>query len=197
MPKGGENMDTKSDEQFLFIEATIETNKQEADNNHKKTGGKITPPTENHKETNEKITLLTENLQVLTAMMIDKIFFSKSSPAQKDTSTPPYPTTVVPTNNRDPQLEGGISDKICGMWTLKHEISSPKVYELLIKTGLKGDTALDLKNFFNHIKMCLNAVTRIREDLLPDYQLSHIEITLTTIGMSRYTLPLDTHYFWQ
>ena len=28
---------------------------------------------------------------------------------------------------------------------------------------------MDLNNFFNHIKMCLNAVTRIREDLLPDY----------------------------
>ena len=34
---------------------------------------------------------------------------------------------------------------------------------------LKGDTALYLKNFFNHIKMCPNAVTRLREDLLPDY----------------------------
>ena len=77
---------------------------------------------------------------------------------------------MLPTNKRAPPLEGGISDKICGMWTLKHEISSPKFYELLIKTELKGDTALDLKNFFNHIKMCLNAVTRIREDLLTDYQ---------------------------
>ena len=56
------------------------------------------------------------------------------------------------------------------MWTLKHEISSPKLYELLIKTELKGDTAMDLNNFFNHINMCLNAVTRLREDLLPDYQ---------------------------
>ena len=59
-------------------------------------------------------------------------------------------------------LEGGHSTKMCGMWTLKHEISSPKFYELLIKKELKGDTAMDLKNFFNHIKMYLNAVTRLR-----------------------------------
>ena len=37
MPKGGNKMDTKSYEQFLVVEATIETNKQEADKNHKKT----------------------------------------------------------------------------------------------------------------------------------------------------------------
>ena len=55
------------------------------------------------------------------------------------------------------------------MWTLKHEICSPKFYELLIKIELKGDTSLDIKNFFNHIKMCLNAVTRLRENLNPDY----------------------------
>ena len=74
-------MDTKSDEQFLVIKATIETNKQEADKNHKKTDEKLTLLTENHKETNEKITLLTENLQVLTAMMIYKNKISKSSPS--------------------------------------------------------------------------------------------------------------------
>ena len=31
MPKGGNNMDTNSYEQFLIIESTIEANKQEAD----------------------------------------------------------------------------------------------------------------------------------------------------------------------
>ena len=95
-------MDTKSDEQFLVIEATIEAKKQEAD--------------KNHKETNEKLTLLTDSLQVLTALMTDKTNFSKSSPYQKDTSTPPDSTTVIPTNNRDPPLEGGHSTKICGIW---------------------------------------------------------------------------------
>ena len=55
------------------------------------------------------------------------------------------------------------------MWTLKHEISSPKFYEILIKTELKVDTALDLKNFYKHIKMCLNAVNILQEDHLPGY----------------------------
>ena len=121
-------MDTKSDEQLLVIEFTIEANKKESDKNHKKTDEKLTLLTENQKETNEKITLL------LTAMMTDKNNISKSSPAQKDTSTPPDPTTVVPTNRRATPLEGVNSTKIGGMWTLKHEISSLKFYELLIKT---------------------------------------------------------------
>ena len=55
------------------------------------------------------------------------------------------------------------------MWNLKHEIISQKLYELLIKTELKVDTALDLKKFYNNIKICLNVVTRLREDLLPYY----------------------------
>ena len=103
-------------------------------------------------------------------MKIDKNNISKFSPAQKDTSTPPYPTTTVQSNRRDPPLEGGISKNIGGMWTLKHEIISPTFYEILIKTELKGDTDLDLNNLFNHIKISFDAVTRIREDLLPDYQ---------------------------
>ena len=56
------------------------------------------------------------------------------------------------------------------MWTLKYEINSPKVYEVLINTQLKGYTARDLKKFYNHIKMCLNEVTRLQEDLITAYQ---------------------------
>ena len=103
-------------------------------------------------------------------MKKDKNDISKSSPDQKDTSTPLVPTTTVQTNMKVSPLEGGISENIGGMWTLKHEIRSPRFYELLIKTELKGDTALDIKNFYNHIKMYIDAVTRIRVDLLPDYQ---------------------------
>ena len=149
-------MDTKSDEQFLIIESTIEANNQEAD--------------KKQMNTDEKLIQIKENLQVLTAFMMYQTNISKSSPTQKDTSTPPDPTTVVPTNRRDPPLEGLRSTKIGGMWTLKHYISSPKFYELLIKTELKGDTYLDIRNFFNRINMCLNAVTRLREYLLTDYQ---------------------------
>ena len=87
----------------------------------------------------------------------------------ENTSTPPDPTTMVPDKRRAPQLERLNSTKIGGMWTLKHEISSPKFYELLIDTELKGGTALNIKNFYNHIKMCLNVVNRLHKDLLPGY----------------------------
>ena len=91
-------MDTKFNENFLAIEVTIEANKQESDKNHKKTDEKPTLLTENQKETNEKLAL------VLTAMKIDKNNISKSSPAQKDTATPPDPTTTVQNNKRAPPL---------------------------------------------------------------------------------------------
>ena len=156
-------MDTKSDEQFLFIKSTIEANKQQADDKKTKTA-------EKKMKTDKRLTQITENLQVLTAFIMDQTNIQKYSPTQKDTLTPLDPNTVVPNNRRAPPLEGEHSTKIGGMWTLKHEINSPKFCELLIKTELKGDTALDLKNFFNHINMCLNAVTRLREYLLPDYQ---------------------------
>ena len=93
-----------------------------------------------------------------------------SSPTPKDTSIHPNPATVVLAISRASPLEGGHSTKIGGLWNLKHDISSPKFYELLIKTELTGDTAMDLKNFYYHIKMCLNAVTRLLENLLPGYQ---------------------------
>ena len=110
-------MDTKSDDQFLAIEVTIAANKQESDNNHKETDEKITLLTEKHNETHETLKL------ILATMKKDKNEILKSSPAQKDTSTPPDPTTTVHTNKRAPSLEGVISENIGGMWTLKHEIS--------------------------------------------------------------------------
>ena len=69
MPKGGNKMDTKSDDQFLAIEYTIEAKKQEADKKHNKT-------TENIKQ-------LTETLNKVLKVLTDKNNISKSSPAQK------------------------------------------------------------------------------------------------------------------
>ena len=66
-------------------------------------------------------------------------------------------------------MDGVHSTKIVGMWTIKHDISTPRFYELLINTDIKGDTGMDLKNFYNHIKICLNEVTRLQEYLLPGY----------------------------
>ena len=65
---------------------------------------------------------------------IYQINISKSSIDQKDLPKSQYLTPVVPSNRRDPSLEGGHSTKIDGMWNLKHEKISPKFYELFIKT---------------------------------------------------------------
>ena len=148
-------MDNKSDEQVLIIQATIEANKQEADEKQINIDQK-------QMKTDEKLTQITETPKVLKAFMVCQTKNQESSPAHKDTSTPLEPTTLVPANRRAPSLEGVDSTKIGGMWTLKHEISSPKFYEILIKTELKGDTSLDIKNFYNHIKMCLNAMTTLQ-----------------------------------
>ena len=43
-------------------------------------------------------------------------------------------TTVVPANKKALPLEGGNSTKNGYLWTLKHDISLPKFYELLINT---------------------------------------------------------------
>ena len=40
---------------------------------------------------------------------------------------------MVPDKKKAPPLEGGNSTKNGGVWTLKHNIRSPKLYELLIK----------------------------------------------------------------
>ena len=53
------------------------------------------------------------------------------------------------------------------MGSLKYETSSPKFYELLIKNKIKGDTDMDLKNFYNHTRIGLNTVTILQEDLFP------------------------------
>ena len=43
-------------------------------------------------------------------------------------------TTLVLANNNAPPLEGGYSKNIGGMWNIKHEIRSPRFYELLTNT---------------------------------------------------------------
>ena len=53
MQKGGNNVDNKSDEQFLIIQSLIEANRQETD--------------EKQMNTDEKLTKITEDLKVLTA----------------------------------------------------------------------------------------------------------------------------------
>ena len=92
------------------------------------------------KDSDEKMTKLSEESKTIFAVLSDQITKSNqintmsSSTTHKDMFTPLDPTTVVPSHRRAPALEGGHYTKIGGMWTLKHEIISPKLYELLIKT---------------------------------------------------------------
>ena len=51
-----------------------------------------------------------------------------------------------------------------------HPLHSWGYIIFLVKTELNWDTALNLKNCYNHINMCLHVVTIIQEELLPDYQ---------------------------
>ena len=151
-------MDTKSDEQFIIIEATIE---------HKNKETKY-----NKQEYDEKMMKLKEDFIAMLASTIKSIMYqitmSKSSPAHKDSPKPQDLSTRVPDNSRDPPLDIEYSKNNGCMYNIKHKISLPKFYELLIKTEHKGDTDMDIQN--NHIKMCLNTVTRLWNELLPAYK---------------------------
>ena len=66
----------------------------------------------------EIMTLMMDQTNKLTTLMMDQANISKSSPSQKDTTTPPDSTTTVQTNRKAPTLEGEISEIIGGMWTI-------------------------------------------------------------------------------
>ena len=104
----------------------------------------------------------TEVLTSMIASITDQVKFSNSSIDKKYLNNSRDPTTLVPDNKKAPPLECGHSTKIGGMCILKHDIISPKFYEILIKTELKGYTTLDLNSFYRNIKMCLTAVDRLR-----------------------------------
>ena len=69
MPKGVNNIDTKSDEQFLSIKATIESHKQESDKNQMKN--------------NEKLTLLKRTRRIIMRHSFFSSFFLSFGPASK------------------------------------------------------------------------------------------------------------------
>ena len=78
------------------------------------------------------------NLTAMVGKMLDQIQILNCLSYKMDSLQDEDYTNMVPDNKKDPTLEGGHSTKIGGMWTLKHEIKSPKLYKLLIKTDLKG-----------------------------------------------------------
>ena len=67
----------------------------------------------------------------MIASTTDQIKISKYSPDKEDTPKAQDPTTGVPSNKKVPSLEGGNYAENGGMWTLNHEIISPKFYEPL------------------------------------------------------------------
>ena len=97
-------MENNNEEKFILMKEEIVNNKQEFKSEMK--------------DVKEGIKDIKETLNKITTFMMDQTNISKSSPSQKDTSTPPDPTTTFQTNRKAPPLEGGISDKIGGMWTL-------------------------------------------------------------------------------
>ena len=88
----------------------------------------------NKQDSDEKMKNLTEYLTWMIASMMDEIKILLSSPDKKYSPKAQDTTTVVPANKKSPSLEGGNSTKIGGMWNLKHEIVSQKLYGLLINT---------------------------------------------------------------
>ena len=98
----------------------------------------------------------------MLAEITDQINTLVSSPNQNDSPKPLDTINLALPNRRATPLYGGQSTKIGGMWNLKHDISSPRFYELLIKTEIKGYNTLYLKNFYNHIKIFLNEFTIIQ-----------------------------------
>ena len=109
-------MYNKSDEQSLVMQSKIEANKQDYDDKRKKLAeylkATITP--------------------TVTSTM-DQITMYKPVTEQKDSPKAQYPIIVVPANRRYPLLDCGHSTEIGDKWTLKNEISSPELYELLTK----------------------------------------------------------------
>ena len=79
-------------------------------------------------DSDEKIKKITEDLTSIITSIMDQIKISKSLPKNKASPKDQDNNTVVPDDNMDPPLEGRNYKQIGGMWTLKHDIRSPKLY---------------------------------------------------------------------
>ena len=102
----GKNMDANLEDQILIIKASI-------DNNNKATG-------KTYKDTDYKL----DNIEKQIEKLIDKL--ENSSPNIMETRNPKDCAAVVHGNRKFTSLEGGNFNTIGIMWTLKHDISSPK-----------------------------------------------------------------------
>ena len=110
-------MDTKSDDQFIAIEATIEANKQDADKKHQE---------------------FKSSINKLTTLIMDQINISKSSPAQKDSK---YKTPLEYLCDMAPDLDENSKYKtplecLCDM--------APDLDPIFVSSNMPPDPSADL-----------------------------------------------------
>ena len=86
----------------------------------------------NKQDSGQKMINITEDFKAMLTAITYQIYTLKYSSTQKYSPNPQEHTTAVPDNRSYPPLYGGKYTKNGGMWTLKHEIISPKFYELII-----------------------------------------------------------------
>ena len=149
---------------------------------------------------------ITENLTEIIISMMDQNNISKYSLEKNYSPKSQYPTNVVPANKRVPPLEGGHSTKTGGMCKLKHDIISPKFYELLIKIELtmiwnsitSTTTSICLSMERLDSKNTLFLITSISKDtLILKKNLYQVIITLPILGIIIHTLLFYTYYWLQ
>ena len=99
MTSGQKNMDNKSYDQLLIMQATIESNRKYYD---------------------ERMKNITEHPTEIIASMMDNIKISKSSLYKKDPQKAKDNTTMVSSNKKAPPLEVGHSTKNGCLWALKN-----------------------------------------------------------------------------
>ena len=127
MSSGKYKIDNKSYDHLLITQDMIDDNRK--------------APDEKMKKYYSKLDKQGYKLDNITAMINQMMYHNQNSnypPDNMDSPQAQCPTTVVPDNNKTIPLEGGNYTKNGYLWTLKHEISSPKFYELLINTELKA-----------------------------------------------------------
>ena len=80
--------------------------------------------------------------------LLKQVLFQNQTSLSENMYSPKYQdyNTLLSDKKNAPPLEVVNRTEIGGIWTLKHEISSPKFYEIIIETELKGDTDMELNN---------------------------------------------------
>ena len=112
------------DDQLLAMQDYIDTNKQATDELRKYCDDLKKKLNKHYSEFSNIKTFINKVLGNNQNSLTDNMDSTKAH----------YSTNVVPYNKKDTPLEDGNYTKNGGMWTLKHEIISPKLYEILTKT---------------------------------------------------------------